>query len=887
MRLSYVLLALVSIAASLKADAPQSAPSSPTRVLAVRVDSPIKIDGRLDEPDWRDDRAANGFRQSEPTEGAPATESTSVDVLYDDQAIYIGARMHDAEPSKIKALLSRRDTFQNTDTFYFFVDPYHDRRTGYFFGLSAAGAQSDGTLFNDNWDDSSWDGLWEGKARIDENGWTAEMRIPYSQLRFHAASEHVWGVNFKRVIARKNESDYLVYVPRNESGFVSRFADMVGIDGIRPPRRLTLLPYATTKASYTHTDEGDPYNDGSVYDPGAGVDLKVGIGSNLTLDATLNPDFGQVEVDPAVVNLDDVETFFSEKRPFFIEGSSIFNFGFGGASDYWGFNWPGPDLFYSRRIGSAPRGTLPDYEYADTPAGTRIIGAGKLTGKLGNSLSVGVLQAVTAREDARISLDGLDSEAEIEPLASYGVYRLQKDIGDGFRGIGMMTTLAARRFADDSSSAYFNSRSTTVGADGWTFLDKDRKWVMTGWTAFSNAHGSVERISDLQQNSQHYFQRPDAEHIEYDPTATDLSGSAARFTVNKEKGNTFFNAALGYVSPAFDSNDLGFMWRSDVINMHIGAGYKWTKPGRLFRNAHVLGATFRSWDFGGSNIGAGLFGSGRMQFLNYQRVSWNVFYNPETFNNTRTRGGPQTRNPAGVSARLEWSSDDRKSWDLDLQAYVQESDSYRERSGGFEIEWRPAPNVSVSVEPTYIASRTMAQWVDVFEDELATDTYGSRYVFATMLQKEFSAGIRLSWTFTPTLSLQFYAQPLISAGAYSNYKELARPGSFDFREYDLAGADLSGDTYRIDPDGAGPAEPIEFSNPNFNYKSLRGNMVLRWEYRPGSTVYFVWTQSRTHEDPIGELEFGRSFSRLVGARADNVFLVKFSYNWDGRFGSSN
>src|SRR5574341_2271739 len=334
------------------------------KVEAIRLASPIAVDGILSEPVWQNGPGVSQFTQRDPNEGMPPTHQSLVHLAYDDEAIYIGARMFDSAPDSIIARLGRRDAELTSDMFAFFIDSYYDRRSGFYFCLNAAGTMYDGVLYNDEWDDNSWDGVWEGKAKIDEQGWMAEMRIPYSQLRFKKQEQLIWGVNLRRDIARNNERDYLVFTPKNGSGFVSRFADLVGITNVDPPRRFEVLPYVTTKAEYTQHLPGNPFNDGSKYLPGAGADFKLGLGSNLTVDATVNPDFGQVEVDPAVVNLSDVETFFQEKRPFFIEGASIFNFGRGGSNNYWGFNWGDPQFFYTRRIGRAPQGSLEgDYEY--------------------------------------------------------------------------------------------------------------------------------------------------------------------------------------------------------------------------------------------------------------------------------------------------------------------------------------------------------------------------------------------------------------------------------------------------------------------------------------------------------------------------------------------
>ena len=373
-------------------------------LIAEKLNSPVEIDGELTEPVWKNGNTFDNFIQRDPDEGSPASERTVIKLAYDDRYLYLGAVMYDSYPDSIMARLTRRDEEVDADNIVLCLDPYNDERSGYYFGLNAAGTQMDGVLYNDSWDDDSWDGVWEGNVYRNGEGWTAEMRIPFSQMRFNQSDSMVWGINFRRIIARKNEEAYLVFVPKNESGFVSHFANLTGFEKIHGSGQLEILPYITARAEYLQFEEGDPFNDGSSYIPGAGADFKMGIGSNLNLNATINPDFGQVEIDPAVINLSDVETFFEEKRPFFIEGSSIFDFGYGGARNYWGFNWGSPDFFYSRRIGRQPQGSLPDnVDFADYPTGTHILAAGKLAGKLGDSWNVGTIQNVTKREYARIS----------------------------------------------------------------------------------------------------------------------------------------------------------------------------------------------------------------------------------------------------------------------------------------------------------------------------------------------------------------------------------------------------------------------------------------------------------------------------------------------------
>ncbi len=847
------------------------------KIQANRINAQIKIDGKLNEQAWLKGSEISNFIQRDPIEGVEPTEKTEVKILYDDDAIYIGARMYDSSPDSIISRLSRRDVDVNSDLFAVFFDPYHDKRSGYYFGLNAAGTLYDGVLFNDDWDDDSWDGVWEGKVNIDDKGWTVEIKVPFSQMRFQNNSINVWGVNFRRDIARKNERDFLVYVPKNESGFVSHFAELVGLENIENRGHVEIIPYVTTRAQYTHPDINNPFNNGSEYKPGLGADLKMGVGSNLTLNATINPDFGQVEIDPAVINLSDVETYFDEKRPFFVEGSTIFNFGQGGARNYWGFNWGTPNFFYSRRIGRAPLGSIPDNDYQDVPDGTHILGAAKLTGKLPGDWNVGVIQSVTQREFARIEQGGKRSEIGVEPLAYYGIFRSQKEFDQGRQGLGFISTIAARNFKDDRLRTDFNNGSYSAGLDGWTFLDSSKTWVLTGWAGLSYVTGSKERITDIQTNSQHYFQRPDAKSFSVDSTATSLAGYAGRFYLNKQKGNFFVNTALGFISPRFDVNDLGFLWRADVINMHLGAGYFWSDPTDFYRYIETGFAVFRNYNYDGDINWEGIFNFGTFQFLNYYSLNWNLAYNPQTINTRLTRGGPLAMNEPGYQINFSLESDSKKNLVVGVSYSTYQQKHSFDWQISTDIQFRPSANLSFTISPAYERNSNYSQWVDAYDDAYALSTFGKRYVFASLDQNTLSAGVRLNWTFNPQLSLQMYLQPLISAGQYTNYKELTRPKTYQFDVYGEGNSTIDSQNLTVDPDGNGPAPQFTLDDPNFNFKSLRGNAVLRWEYLPGSVLYLVWTQTRSDEEDLGEFQFNRSVRHRGKAIPENIFMVKFTY----------
>ena len=851
-------------------------------VKARRTEETMRIDGRLLEAAWQGE-GAGGFTQRNPLDGKPATERSEVWVAFDDKAIYVAARMYDAQPDKIVGLLGRRDDDLDSDWFTFAVDPYFDRRSGFSFSVNPAGSVIDRTLFNDEWDDPTWDGVWESAARIDERGWTAEMRIPYDQLRFTACEQYVWGVNFKRTIQRKNEQDYFSWVPKEENGFVSRFARLTGICDITPGRHFEAIPYTVGKLAFSPREAGNPFRSGSDLFASGGLDLKYGLKSNLTLDLSLNPDFGQVEVDPAEVNLSVFETYYSEKRPFFIEGANIFGFGYGGANSNFGFNWGNPEFFYSRRVGQPPQGSVRGDGYALSPEMTTILAAAKLTGKVAGNWNIGFLNALTAREYAVVDNGGLRSSQEVEPFSDYAVMRVQKDFNQGRQGLGFIATGVFRDLKDPGLEQALGRRALALGADGWLRLGRKQDWALTGWLGATRVSGSRDYIFSLQRSPLHYFQRPDAGHLALDEDATSMSGWSGRVALNRQKGNWIFNAALGAVSPGFEVNDLGYQWRGDYVNVHLASGYNWLHPGKVFRSASLLAAMARGWDFNSTALMKNyhLFLDG--QFLNYWGVSVSYGYLDASYDKEITRGGPLLRLPPGQYVEFNVYSDSRKPLVVSLYG---ETSRREDGTYGFEfgpsLRWKPRSNVSLSIHPEVEIVHSLRQWVANIDDPAMTATYGRRHVFALLDEKLLSAEIRLNWIFNPRVSLQAYLQPLIAVGRYGDFKELARPATRSFNFFGSGGSTIArGEAgYTVDPDGSGPLGEFSFADPDFNFKSLRGTVVFRWEYRPGSTFYFVWTQNRRDFANPGDLDFGRDIGDLIAAKGDNIFMLKATYRFN-------
>lgn len=851
-------------------------------VRAIQVEEPINVDGVLEEKTWQTP-GYSAFVQSDPVDGAEPSEKTEVWVAYDDSSLYVAAFLHDSEPSGIRSRLGRRDDMVDSDWFVFAVDPYFDRRTGYQFAVNPAGSIMDMVLSNDVSDDDSWDGVWDWKTQVNDKGWTVEIRIPLHQLRFPKKSEYIWGVNFSRTIKRKNERLFFAWVPKEEIAYVSRFARLEGISGIQPGRHVEFLPYSVGQAEFKPAEAGNPFQTGKSYGAKAGFDFKLGLKSNLTLDATFNPDFGQVEVDPAVINLSAYESYYEEKRPFFIEGANIFNgFGRGGVYLNANINWPNPTFFYSRRIGRAPQGGVTADGYVDYPNSSSILGAFKLTGQL-DSWNIGVISALTAREYAQIDALGQRFSEEVEPFSYYGVFRAQKDINKGQQGIGFMATGVTRDLRTANLEGMLGEKAFSLGVDGWAFLDTKRAWVIGGWIGGTRIEGNQESILGLQYSSTHYYQRPDASHVEVNPNATSLSGWGGRLNFAKQQGQFLFSFALGALSPGFNPNDAGFQYSgSDRINIHFLPGYQWTKPGKVFRNALVIVGPFWNFDFGGNKTWEGYLALLEGTLLNYWSVNTMLAYNPTTLSNTLTRGGPLTLTPPGYQVDLGLESDSRKAVVVEgMSSYYRRPRSGYEWTNQVFLRWKPASNVSLSFGPGLSREQTEMQWVIRVKDPLMMETYGTRYVFGRLHSQVLSTVLRLNWTFTPRLSLQVYLQPFIAIGSYDKFKELAEPRTFDYHVFGDGASQiaLENGLYTVDPDGEGAATPFSFTNPDFNYKSLRGTLVFRWEYYPGSLIYIVWTQNRADFSHPGDFQLRRDFSDLLLAPGDNIFLVKITYRW--------
>ncbi len=880
------LLFLISITIFLQAQTEVFNPEEYRKreVTAIKLEVPLNIDGILDE-DLYSTKVNGNFIQYEPNNGVPASEDTEYWIGYDDNALYIGAMMYDSNPDSIVARMSRRDPRgESSDIVYIVIDSYLDRRSGFWFGINPVGSIADGTISNDNNFDDSWDGIWDGQGRINENGWSMEVRVPFSQLRFNKADENIMGIGLGRRIHRKEEMDFFTYIARDESGMVSHFATLRGIHNIQPPKRLELTPYATGNHSILKTEEDNPFYNGKDSQVNIGTDLKVGIGNNLTIDATINPDFGQVEVDPSELNLSAFETFYQEKRPFFIEGAGIFRFGVGGPTNRMNFGTMEPTFFYSRRIGRYPQGDA-DGEWIKVPSATSILGATKISGKITDTWAIGGVSAITRREYAIVKIDDENSEIEVEPFTSYNLFRTLKEFNQGRQGLGFVTTYVDRQFEDKSLRNILSDNSTVIGIDGWTFLNHDKDWVIGGFAGYSNVNGSKDYISDLQQSSARYYQRPDADHVELDPERTNLEGFVGKATINKETGKWSFNSSLQIVSPGFENNDMGLNFRADNINKHILFGYKWLEPGKIFQLAMLNTAYMTNHNFAGDKLSEMVFLFGFARFKNFWTINPIIGVGPRTLSDQALRGGPMVISPAGMWSRVWARTDSRKPIILELGGNFEQSEkgTYSLHLSP-EIELNIGTRLRVEFEPGFNNQVQIDQYVDSFDDDTATDMYGRRHIVAQMDRKTVSAELRLNYTFTPKLSFQAYVQPYLTVGSYSRFKEFVKAESYDFVEYGVEnGMEVVEDeegNYELFPNGL-DGNSLYIGNPDFNYKAIVGSAVLRWEFRPGSTLFLVWTRNGSDDQNPGNFNFGRDTKDLFQADADNAFAVKLTY-WFGK-----
>ncbi len=869
-RLALLALALAS---------PAFAQDPTVRAHAVRRTGSIAVDGKLDEAAWANAPKHSDFTQRFPQDGAKATLETRFAVLYDDTAIYVGVWAMDPDPSQIRRLLTRRDVDTNADAIAVGIDSYHDRRTAYVFQLNAAGVQRDLLLFDDSQADDTWDAVWTGDVDVTKDGWTAEFRIPLNQLRFSAQDAQEWGFQVVRNVARTKEQVTWSPWPRSSDDNVSRFGVVSGIDRVKPGRRLELLPYVTGGIEAMPVDDADPLNDPVTGRGNFGVDLKYGIGSAFTLSAAINPDFGQVEADPSRVNLSANELFFAEKRQFFLEGVDLFRFPLGNGDN----NVEG--AFYSRRIGAAPANEPDDYAYIAMPHETTIYGAAKLTGKTNGGWSIGLLDAVTAEETATI-VDEMGSKAApiVAPLTNYAVGRVKRDFREGKTSVGLAATAVHRRLEDTGLADDLHDQAYTLGGlvqHRWG----DNAWQVDARVISSYVHGSMEAIEKTQKLQHHLYQRPDAPHVELDPTRTSLAGMGANWKVGRF-GNTKhwrFMFAGDLRTPGLELNDAGFQVQGDRAIPFIWGQYHDEEAGKSVLNWQANADYFLVYDEISADprlAAHGLETNINAQFENYWQLGGGTNLMRDIWSPGALRGGP-TLHADNHAFGFAWlNSDTRKSVWLSVNAFGSHTPGNDSIDGGIDIgaQIQARSNIDVFVGPSLSSNSSSLQYVDAVDDTMGQ----THYVMARIRQRTAAMTLRVNWTFSPKLSLQAYAQPFISSGRYTDFKDVDNPRAAKFRDrFDLLDGPnlvLSQDqsTYTAMNNGS----TFSFGRPDFNFRQLRSTVVVRWEYRPGSNVYAIWSHGRTNSIDDGRFRLGHDLAGLLDADGENVVMVKANY-WIG------
>lgn len=848
---------------------------------ATRITAPPVINGILDDEAWQSGKWEDSFTQNEPFSGRPATQRTEFNVLFDDDNLYVAIKAYDTSPDSIVNRLTRRDQADG-DLVGIFLDSFHDLRTAFLFGVSSAGVKYDQMYTNDGQNqDGSWDPNWWVKTSMTVDGWIAEMKIPFSQVRFEKNSGEIWGFNIARLLYRKNETSFWQHIPKEAPGMVHLFGELSGLEKIKPRKIFDVTPYTVAKTETFQKDPENPFlTSGKSSRLNGGIDAKIGITNNMTMDLTINPDFGQVEADPSEVNLTAYETFFSEKRPFFIEGNNITNFGLGIGDGGIGND----NLFYSRRIGRAPQ-YYPDLKTgwnSKVPTNATILGAAKLTGKTQNGLSIGFVEAMTAESRAEIDTVGGRKYEVVEPLTNYMVGRIQKDIKEGNTIIGGIFT-STNRGLDANLSNFMHKAAYTGGAD-FTQYFKEKSWMFNLNAAFSLVEGSKKAILNTQESSAHYFQRPDNNYARLDTNRTYLAGSGGRMQIMKLNGHWNFMSATLWKTPGFETNDLGYLQEADQLISVLWAGYNFYEPKWIYRKINLNADIYTMWNFGGNNTADGFEWGANMNLKNF----WNLYtggnISPTAISTGMLRGGPMMMMPGNTNVRWGISSDSRKKLTFNVNMGTSkgsENDS-RNLYTNIDMSYKPTNYLVITLSPAISKSFSELQYVSQVE----YNNMG-RYIFGSIDRKTISASFRVNLNLSPNLTVQYWGQPFVATGKYFDYKFITDPMAANYSERfwtfkpDQISMSSDGKQYNID-ENIDKKIDYSFDRQDFNYKQFLSNLVIRWEYNPGSSVYLVWTQTRSNSSDSGTLDLINNLGDLFNAkdnRPHNVFLIKFSYRF--------
>jgi Domain of unknown function (DUF5916)/Carbohydrate family 9 binding domain-like len=834
--------------------------------------SPV-IDGLIDDKAWDIVDWTSDFVEREPDENTPPSEQTKFKILYDDKFLYFAFRCYDKSPKDIVKRLSRRDGFEG-DWVEVNIDSYNDKRTGFSFTSSVSGVKGDEfiSLNGNNWD-GSWNPIWYLKTSIDEEGWIAEVKIPFSQLKFGNLENQIWGIQVQRRFFRAEERSVWQRIPQDAPGWVSEFGELHGLSGIEPQKQLEIQPFITAQAQTYEKEEENPYRTGKDEKLNGGLDAKIGITNDLTLDLTINPDFGQVEADPAAIALDGFQIFFREQRPFFVENKNIFDFTFADGAD---------NVFYSRRIGRNPQGfaNAAANEFVSTPSNTTILGAAKFSGKTKNGWSLGLLETITDKEYAKIT-DGTSTRKElVEPLTNYFIARAQKDFNNRNSFFGAIIT-ATNRNLENGVLDFLHKGAFSGGIDfehNW----KNRKYFLSGNFVTSHVVGSKEAIFRTQNSLTHLFQRVDASHVEVDPDKTSLSGTGGRIQIGKSgEGHWRYRGSVMWRSPELELNDVGFLRQADEIKQTGNIFYQTLKPFGSFRRLTFGFNQFSAFDFEGNFNRLQMAVNTNMNFKNNWNLNAEIVYKPFIYSNTILRGGPRFRFSEEVFKYVNFGSDSRKKFRYNFGVYhsqgKENSFSYIEFDGGFA--YQPFNALTFSFNPNYSINKNKTQYV-------TESSFGAqaRYITANISQNTLSATLRLDYSINPNLTIQYYGQPFISRGLYNSFNRITDPIAKKYKDRvgfytaDQISFDTNQNLVLFDENRDGIVD-YQIWNPDFSEVQFRSNLVVRWEYIPGSELFLVWSQGLNGSANTKDNLFSALDNQLLDKKPENIFLLKWTYRF--------
>ncbi len=848
-------------------DTVKQAPYQPPVYTTQRLSSsPPVIDGSLDDECWEKGTWAGGFYQWMPNENDKPAYPTEFNIQYDDKYLYVAIRAFDSEPDKIIRRAGVRDQHIG-DMVGVSFDSYHDYRTGFEFSVTAWGQKIDVVLYNPFKFDFNWDAVWRVKTGVEDSAWVAEYQIPLSQLRYSNKKEQVWGMHVWRGIARLSENDNWEKQYKNSPGMLYNFGELKGINDLKRSRRIEILPFVLGKLNTMQVQPGNPFTkNGREWKVNAGLDAKIGVSSNFTVNLTVNPDFGQVESDPSVMNLTAFETFYQEKRPFFLEGLTIFDYKLDDQS-----------LFYSRRIGHAPSLTYHpnDTTFVRSPENTAILSAVKFSGTTSNGLSVGVIHSLTAGETAKLSIPGGDiTNRQVEPLTSYTVARIQKGNKSGTTIYGGMLT-SVNRFINDPDLEFLSRDAYTGGLDLLHYWH-DKEFYIDAKLLGSNINGSTRSITLLQESSARYYQRPDAAYLGFDTSRTQLNGFGGKFKIGRITGKHWqYYTGITWLTPGLDLNDLGYMTIADQIKNENDIRYQTTKAVSLFHDYSFELNQYNLWNFNHTYLGSGAKLNFSSEFTNNWTFSNSLIYNTNSTDTRFLRGGPQMKLPFVITESGTVSTDPSK------KTIISFSYSYHARGKNSASGYNVMPGISV--QPLQIlrisATADIAKTRDVLQYVTTLDYQAQqRYIFGTINEKTLGLTFRIDLNISPQLSIQYYGNPFIARGAYSEYKYIKDPSAKRFSDriekYDYTA--LPAGYYSLDENYDGVAD-YSIANPDFNFQQFRSNFVAKWEYRLGSFIYFIWSNDRTGRTGSPGNSYGQSLSQLMKIFPNNIFLIKLNY----------